>query len=211
MPKDREPRRLTREIDSRLTGIVHLRNIHDVVPVLPPNLTSTLRELAVQGPIRQIHGGESFTLEKPGVEIEYRIRRGDKVPQELIELYQTSFYTLALETSKKKLVLADTNADSLTLNATQSGGMDLHRDTNPWAVNWYVEVPEEEGGGLLFMINGEEVPFYPKTGDVTSFDGQTYPHRVVPTNISRIVVAMNYYEESSERRSPPQALAQFFT
>ena len=89
-------------------------------------------------------------------------------------------------------ILADDNTDA---TPPLSDSMDWHKDFNPQVALLYTSSRKpEDGGAVVFDVNGKLVEKYPRAGEIALLDAHSVPHCIAPLSpgsADRFSVALN--------------------
>lgn len=138
------------------------------------------------------------------------------------EFYQGLFREFAALCSSEPVLPALENSHGAVLNVLRGNAMryECHVDSNPIEGLLYITDNPPGTGGELVVANSQDARsvedvdrdasvIYPVAGNLIFFDGRRFAHYVRPLKSAsglRVVLAMNYYTESSPESARPKDL-----
>ena len=201
---------------------------YDLNTLLPKGWREQILQLARTADARFLITGNITSREAdPKGHLKVMGVNGERVRDELpwlFELYKGLFRDLAQKGSVERVSIATVDRRGAVLNIQTGTDMryEAHVDTNPIEGLLYVTSHPPGSGGELVVSNRpdsgrgsvEEVEqdcsiVYPCAGNLIFFDARRFNHYVRPLKnpeAIRIVVAMNFYTESSPETMRPESL-----
>lgn len=166
---------------------------------------STAKEHAVS---RVLDGTSSTSLDQETHT--YRLLDGKVVQAKLKwlrELYLDRFRELAEQAFSKKIQIDTDVLSQVNVNFLDSPqhSYDWHCDTNHCTGLLFLNsLREQDGGELLFEVDGERHAIRPCRGALLFFDARDKPHTIAPikAGVFRATAVMNYYFEGEQVKRP---------